>query len=391
MAAALDPRKAINQIPVPLLIQLLQEFDFRQPELVMLVSGDKNVDVYESVMRSEPETKRRLLGILRQAFDIADDAGARVMAQDLVAVDSETSRDFQNQPSLIAKAMWFYLSRPGDFERVARFAAADRLAGGRSWKAFQSLPVRDVQFEDGLISRLKKNVSGYYHRTEGRGGQCEVVPYVRGDETDYFFVYMDDHPQSMMVFRDGENQPTTISERIAYENIFVHERKKGRLQIYARGGRRVVEALAKEFCSAAFGQHTPFTPATTRVYSLNHFLDPALTLQVNPAIGLAQARIRSIRLRGASPGEVLQYEAGSQYVPDAVPRMLKILRRSQIITNSTRVASVTFEVGLKCPGTDRGRVVSFSVTWPGWCSLLNMPDEDREIGEWCLKAWGVSQ
>lgn len=391
MAAALDPRKAINQIPVPLLVQLLQQFDFRQPELVMLVSGDKNVDVYEAVMRSEPETKRRLLGILRQAFDIADDAGARVMAQDLVAVDSKTGQEFQNQPSLIAKAMWFYLSRPGDFERVARFAAADRLAGGRSWKAFQSLPVRDTRFDDGVISRLKANVSRYYHRTERRGGLCEVVPYARGEATDYFFVYMDDHPQSMMVFRDGESRPTTISERIAYENIFVHDRKEGRLQIYARGGRSVLEALAEEFCSATFGRQTPFTPATTRVYSLNHLLDPALTLKVNPAIGLVHSRIRNIKLRGARRGETLQYDAGSKYVPDAVPRMLTKLRENHVVSNSTQVASVTFELGLKCSRTGRGRVMSFNVTWPGWCSLLSKPDEDREIGEWCLKAWGVSQ
>jgi len=57
--------------------------------------------------------------------------------------------------------------------------------------------------DDASIKQLAQLISNYFHHTEGRGKNCAVEPYRRG-ELDYFFAYPEDYSQQSIEWVNGE-------------------------------------------------------------------------------------------------------------------------------------------------------------------------------------------
>ena len=55
---------------------------------------------------------------------------------------------------------------------------------------------------------LADRIRNYFHRTEGRGKNCVVETFRRG-ELDYFFAYPEDYSQQSIEWVDGEFAPQT--------------------------------------------------------------------------------------------------------------------------------------------------------------------------------------
>jgi hypothetical protein len=50
---------------------------------------------------------------------------------------------------------------------------------------------------------------------------------------------------------------------------------------------------------------------------------------------------------------------------------------------------VTFTVRHVPPGEDSERPLTFDVSFPDACNLKSLPHAQREVGEWCLRQWGI--
>jgi len=61
---------------------------------------------------------------------------------------------------------------------------------------------RPAAVDDVSIEQLEAQIRNYFHRTEGRGNNCVVEPYRRG-ELDYFFAYPEDYSQQSIEWVEG--------------------------------------------------------------------------------------------------------------------------------------------------------------------------------------------
>ena len=80
--------------------------------------------------------------------------------------------------------------------------------------------------------RWRRAFSNYFHRTEGRGKNCVVEAFRRG-ELDYFFAYPEDYSQQSIEWVDGEfgRRP----HNPAFEVIYVYSQTDGTLDLNFRG------------------------------------------------------------------------------------------------------------------------------------------------------------
>ena len=79
---------------------------------------------------------------------------------------------------------------------------------------------------------LAASIRNFFHRTEGRGNNCLVETFRRG-ELDYFFAYPEDYSQRSLEWVEGEFAPRPHNP--AFEVIYVYSQRDGTLDLNFRG------------------------------------------------------------------------------------------------------------------------------------------------------------
>ena len=141
-------------------------------------------------------------------------------------------------------------------------------------------------------------LSQHFKSTEGRGGNCVVHPYRRGEygDREYFFAYPEDHQHTPLVFDDGAliAQP----HNPAFEVIFIHDDEQQTLSIWHEGNSEQVKDLQVIFAHAVLGQLIARdNPRDDRAYDLRKFLDPDFTFKPASVLGMQSVELREIRVR----------------------------------------------------------------------------------------------
>jgi len=72
---------------------------------------------------------------------------------------------------------------------ATRFYHADTL---QYWRKRKNLLHQTAAVDEAGIQQLAELIRNYFHHTEGRGKNCVVEPFRRG-ELDYFFTYPEDY------------------------------------------------------------------------------------------------------------------------------------------------------------------------------------------------------
>ena len=94
---------------------------------------------------------------------------------------------------------------------------------------------------------LAESIRDYFHRMEGRGKNCVVEAFRRG-ELDYFFAYPEDYSQQSIEWVEGRVWPQTHNP--AFEVIYVYSQQDGTLDLNFRGSYKAVEPLQAMFATA---------------------------------------------------------------------------------------------------------------------------------------------
>ncbi|MDZ7749401.1 MAG: hypothetical protein U5K43_11790 [Halofilum sp. (in: g-proteobacteria)] len=94
-------------------------------------------------------------------------------------------------PNHYHRAMVTYLDHPECWKGATRFYHADTLP---YWRKRKNMGHRPAAVDDESIRQLAAQIRHDFHRTEGRGNNCIVEPFRRG-ELDYFFAYPEDYSQ----------------------------------------------------------------------------------------------------------------------------------------------------------------------------------------------------
>lgn len=390
MAKPFDPRKVLKHISNC----LLREFFTRRGELADVPWDDltehKIEPIFDAWQALDEASKMQVQIILRDIHELADHRGRAVLAEEILLRCPERAKEFEAQASKADNAMWVYLHVPEAFEEAAMFARADALAAGRYWKRRNSVPKKRIVVDRAMRDALAEALTSFYGPAQMRGRFCHVVHYRRSGGADYFFAYLDDYPDKRLVFDGDGDEPTVRADRYAFENVFVYNGDEGSMELFAQGGKKVWEPLQAAFCKAVLGEDVDPADPLRPSFRLDHLLTPDSPLPTDPQDGVEEARITRLRLAPHGSGGYIEIKADPKAHPNDIYRKMQRWLNAGIITpNGTRVLQATFHLKFRHDGPGRQPTLTFDVLVPYSCNLKSKPDEQREVGERCLKLWEI--
>ncbi|MGE3779013.1 MAG: hypothetical protein AB7F89_17645 [Pirellulaceae bacterium] len=378
-------------------IPLIHEFFRRRGELLdlpwdELYDGRQVALIYEGWQNLPEARRRQVQTILQDLLELTDDRGMKVFAEEVRAKAPDRVWEFASCRSRLNKAMWFFLNFPESFERAALFARADALSSGRHAVRRNSLPRIPLDVTPEVTRSLEAALRDYYWPNEMRGNHCHVEHYTRSGGNEYFFAYLDDWPDTRLVFDDnGELSPR--SELYAFSVLFVFCPHDGSLELIAKGGPEIQYALQQAFCKSLFDMDIEPSHPLRPEYRLQHVLNPEFTYATEMRDGIARVRLTRIHLgTNSNTFPVIGFDL--HFRPSVTrTQWLEIIHRDieahGLKLDDVVVQQATFQLlFMKC-GFARAKTMTFTVTAPSLCNLRMKPDEDREIGERCLKMWGM--
>lgn len=271
------------------------------------------------------------------------------------------------------RAMVTFLDYSQLWKGATLFCHADSLPYWRKRKGFPHQPAS--VHEEGRKA-LADGIRNYFHRTEGRGKNCVVETFRRG-ELDYFFAYPEDYSQQSVEWVNGEfgRRP----HNPAFEVIYVYSEKDGTLDLNFRGSYKAVEPLQSMFATEILKlSELPPDPFDDRVYDLNPLRERTFQFVYDPASGIQSVAVKKLRLSSkVVKGERITLEADAGARPQAVFDLLNQLKLRLRTYNVTQVELAT-EVAVK--PDEKPKSVTVRITHPNSCSL-KYDDVDMRLRE----------
>ena len=150
---------------------------------------------------------------------IRDEAGWQLEAE------SQAYMEFVDKLSALAnhyeRAMVTFLDHDSFWKGATLFYHADTLP---YWRKRKNLPHLTAAVHEDGRQELADLIRAYFHHSEGRGNNCVVEAFRRG-ERDYFFAYPEDYSQQSIEWVNGEFDRRPHNP--AFEVIYVYTQKEG--------------------------------------------------------------------------------------------------------------------------------------------------------------------
>jgi hypothetical protein len=269
-----------------------------------------------------------------------------------------------------ARAMVAFLDHPECWKGATRFLYADGLT---HWRKRKNMPRVAAVADKASVAALAEMIKNYFRQADGRGRNCVVEAYRRGDR-DYFFAFPEDHAQRSIEWVDGEFNPRPHNP--AFEIVFVYHQAEGTLDLNFRGGRSAITALQGMFAQAILKiDELPPDPKDDRVYDLAPLAQPGFQFAPPVGSGVGTVVVKKLRLSSrVRSGDRITVESDATSNRQAVYEVLEQLGRSvplhQYHVTQVELAATVFVTDGKPPKT-----VNIRITHPNSCSLKY--DEDR--------------
>jgi len=378
-------------------IPLLRQFFTRRGELQDLpweeLKESRECDLIYHGWQALPDVQRRQVQtIFQDLWELADERGIRAFAEELKAHDPERSWEFTACHSRLNKVLWFYIHYPKLFETVALFVRADWLSTSRYAVRRNSLPKKSITVTPQIRESLASALRDYYWSHEMRGRYCHVEHHSRSGGNEYFFAYLDDWPDSQLVFEDN-GAFESVSQRYAFSVLFVFCPQDGSLELVAQGSSDVHYPLQRAFSRSVFGIDVapadPYRPA----YDLNRVLEPDFTYPTDTTDRIAQIRLKRVRLMPIASSRCAA-SLEIRFTPQITRRQwLDVIHRQiaalGLTPSQVEVRQASFQLVFLNAGLGRTKTATFNVNLPSSCDLKTKPDEIREIGQRCLERWEI--
>ena len=262
------------------------------------------------------------------------------------------------------RAMVTFLDHNQFWRGATLFYHADSLP---YWRKRKNLPHKPAAVDEASIRQLAEMIRNYFHYTEGRGKNCVVEPFRRG-ELDYFFAYPEDYSQQSIEWVNGEFDRRPHNP--AFEVIYVYSQKEGSLDLNFRGARKAVEPLQGMFATAILKlDELPPDPKDERIYNLAPLLRKSFNFVYNIGSGIEEVAVRKLRLSSrVKKGDRITLEADSSNNRDAVYALLDQIGES-VPLKLYNLTQVELAAWVETDTDKRAKRVTFSITYPNSCSL----------------------
>lgn len=267
-------------------------------------------------------------------------------------------------PNHYERVMATFLDHSHFWRGATRFYHADSLP---YWRKRKNMRYNVAAIDESSLQQLADLVRIYFHHTEGRGNNCIVEPFRRGD-LDYFFAYPEDYSQHSIEWVNGEfgRRP----HNPAFEIIYVYSQREGSLDINFRGSRKAIEPLQGMFASAILKlDELPPDPKDERVYDLTPLLKKTFDFSFPPGSGIDEVTVKKVRLSSRiKKGDRITLEADTSKDSQAVYSLLEQMGQALplVLYSVTQVElAATVAVDVHKPP----RKVTIRLTHPNSCSL----------------------
>ena len=381
-----NPRTFFRHVPPPLVRRFA---DHGRLPLELEWDGGKidGAMIHDAWTDLSPGVRLPAEGVLRQTHDLATDAGIRLLIDEGNAHGVDLAAKLDAVEGFHAKALTVFLDHPAVFRTAWQLHHADQLPA-RSWRR-RGLPEKEPDLSPKATTRFRSALSEYLRRKQGRGHRVTVDHFDRGDRGLWVFAYPDDYAQTY-IGHDDAGRFRRHPLRPAFEVVYVYERSRRALELYAPGDRQV-----KDWFEDLFAEHFLHEDLTDRPVNPSFTLDllksrDALAVMTPDPGGLITGvRVRTVRLTlPASAGRIV-LEAPAVGRPEDVFDMID----SRLNPTTTRVADVTisqavFQFGYRRTGDEPGEL-PVTVTPPRFSGLKSAPDDVREAIEALFRRWGI--
>ena len=389
MSQQFNPKRVLRQISKPLLREFFEHqghpLDVEWDQL-----SNTQVDDIFDAWQGLPDAQRKAVEIVfHDVHEMAnDDNGTRVIIEEGQYHGEDLSPLLEPMESRYDKAIWTFMNRPVVWDAAVRFAKADTLWGGRSWVKRGNMPAAEPKADAETLRTFQEAMSAFYRDRQGRGHHCKVEHFSRGSDHHYYFVYLSDYADTYINFDDAGHFQRT-PERRAFEIVFAYDRNSCTLEMYAKGGRKVVEPLQRIFSRIILDEALPAEEPGIHPYQLDGLMDRSFSFPTDPEDGIEEVRLHALRLSilGRRRGRIT-LEPDPEDGRDRVYEMLEDdLNRRRLPKSILHVTKAT--INFKLNGNGHGRSLTFDVTYPNGCTLKSKREDQRLLGEKYLKRWDI--
>jgi hypothetical protein len=221
--------------------------------------------------------------------------------------------------------------------------------------------------DDASLQQLAGLIRNYFHHTEGRGKNCIVEPFRRG-ELDYFFAYPEDYSQQSIEWVNGEFDRRPHNP--AFEVIYVYSQKEGSLDLHFRGSYKAIVPLQEMFAQAILKlDELPPDPKDERVYDLNPLIQKDFNFIYNAGSGIERVTVKKMRLSSrVIRGDRITLEANPSENADAVYDLLDEIKTT-LDMSKFNVTQVELAASVVKDAEKPAKTVTIRITFPNSCSL----------------------
>jgi len=307
----------------------------------------------------------------RDIFELSCEKGFRAIideAEGHLPAGSQGRMEFVEKLAALAnhyeRAMITFLDHNRFWKGATLFYHADTLP---YWRKRKNLPHRAVALDMASRQELADLIRNYFRHTEGRGKNCVVELFRRG-ERDYFFAYPEDYSLQSIEWVNGEfgRRP----HNPAFEVIYVYSQREGSLDLNFRGSHKAIEPLQGMFATAILKlPEMPADPKDERIYDLTPLRQKSFDFVFDVGSGIQGVTVKKLRLSSkVKKGDRITVEADSGGNPGAVYDLLDRIGKS-IPLHLYNVTQVELAALVTVDADKPPKSVTIRITHPNSCSL----------------------
>lgn len=317
-----------------------------------------------------PDAQRNAMDAeFRGIFELCNEKGFRAIIDEAeFQLDKNEFTVFMEKlsalPSHNERAMLTFLDHEDFWRGASRFHHADTLS---YWRKRKNLSHQPAAVDEASALHLAALIRNYFHNTEGRGNNCVVELFKRG-ELDYFFAYPEDYSQQSIEWVNGEFDRRPHNP--AFEVIYVYSQKEGSLDLNFRGSYKAIEPLQSMFATAILKlPELPPDPKDARIYDLSPLLQKSFDFIPAVGSGIENVVVKKLRLSSrVKKGDRITLEADTTQDGAAVYTLLDKISLT-LPLNLYNITLVEIEASIITDADKPAKKVTIRITHPNSCSL----------------------
>lgn len=371
MAGQYSTREFFRQMPNALLARYFQERElFGDMDFSAMKEG-KPDELFKAWL-DLPDTQRNKMDTeFRDIFEMSCEKGFRAIIDEANWQMQETPDELQTFIEKLSalsnhyeRAMVTFLDHNSFWKGATLFYHADILP---YWRKRKNLPQRKAAVDADSLQQLAALIRNYFHHTEGRGKNCVVEPFRRG-ELDYFFAYPEDYSQQSVEWINGEFDRRPHNP--AFEIIYVYSQKEGSLDLNCRGSYKAIEPLQGMFAMAILKiDELPPDLKDERIYDLSPLLQRSFDFTYDVGSGIEEVKVKKLRLSSQiKKGDRITLEADPSQDSDAVYDLLDRIGKA-VPLSLFNVTQVELSALVAVDSNKPAKRTTIRITYPNSCSL----------------------